>query len=116
MDPATAEFYARNAKDLAARYEASPGSVATYFDMAFPAGCRVLDVGAGSGRDLAALLAHGFDAYGVEPSEAMRAEALEHHPALAGRLESGALPAIGQPFGGGFDGVPDAGGTRRQQP
>src|SRR6478672_3959279 len=98
MDPATAEFYARNAKDLAARYEASPGSVATYFDMAFPAGCRVLDVGAGSGRDLAALLAHGFDAYGVEPSEAMRAEALEHHPRSRGapriRRIAGDRPAL----------------------
>ena len=49
MDDATAEFYARNAKDVVARYEAAASSIARYFGVAFAAGSRVLDVGAGSG-------------------------------------------------------------------
>jgi SAM-dependent methyltransferase len=65
----------------------------------------VLDVGAGSGRDLAVLRRMGFDAYGVEPNDTMRAHALRIHPELAGRLQPGALPEIGFPFGGGFDGI-----------
>jgi SAM-dependent methyltransferase len=65
----------------------------------------VLDVGAGSGRDLAVLLALGHDARGIEPNAAMRAIALRRHPALDGRLAPGALPDIGQPFGGAFDAV-----------
>jgi SAM-dependent methyltransferase len=66
---------------------------------------RVLDVGAGSGRDVALLLAMGCDAYGVEPSAPMRHNAARSHPALAGRLLAAALPDLGQPFGGEFDGV-----------
>jgi len=105
MDDATAEFYARNAKDVVARYEAAASSIARYFGVAFAAGSRVLDVGAGSGRDLALLLRGGFEAFGVEPVDALRVEALDHHPELSGRLASGVLPAIGVPFGGVFDGV-----------
>lgn len=82
---------------------ASP--VAPYFSVAFPAGARVLDVGAGSGRDLAALLSAGYAAWGVEPSDGLRAAASANYPELAGRVEAGALPGLGTPFGGSFDGV-----------
>jgi hypothetical protein len=57
------------------------------------------------GRDLAVLLDMGFDAWGVEPHDAMRARAIERHPRLADRIAATALPELGQPFGGGFDGV-----------
>jgi len=105
MDDVTAEFYARNAAEVADRYEAVTSSIARYFGVAFVAGSRVLDIGAGSGRDLAALLRDGFDAVGIEPIDALRAQALERHPELRGRLEAGALPVIGTPFGGAYDGL-----------
>ena len=105
MDPDTIAFYEGNAPAIADRYESVVSTVARYFGTAFPAGSRVLDVGAGSGRDLAALIAGGYEAFGVEPTEGLRAAAVEHHPALAQRIEAGALPAIGTPFGGGFDGL-----------
>jgi SAM-dependent methyltransferase len=66
---------------------ASP--VARFFGTAFASGCRVLDVGAGSGRDLAALLSLGYDAYGAEPMEAM-ATAL---PAALLAGSDGSLPS-----------------------
>jgi len=85
--------------------EARRSAMSRQFDAAFRAGGRVLDVGCGTGRDLVALLDAGFDAWGVEPHAAMRARAGARDPRLAGRIADAGLPAIGRPFGGGFDGV-----------
>ena len=100
MDDATAEFYARNAKVVAARYEAAPSSIARYFGVAFAAGSRVLDVGAGSGRDLALLRRGGFEAFGVEPVDALRVEALEHHPELMRCVTAQGDSALARPRAG----------------
>lgn len=105
MDAKTAEFYDRNAAELASRYESASSPVERYYSLAFAAGARVLDIGAGSGRDLAALLQAGYDGYGVEPSNGLREAAVAAHPELAGRLTDGALPNVGTPFGGDFDGI-----------
>jgi SAM-dependent methyltransferase/5-methylcytosine-specific restriction endonuclease McrA len=105
LDPATARFYRLNAEDVAGRYEAVSSPVARYFRLAFPEGGRVLDVGAGSGRDLVELLALGYDARGVEPVQEMAAAAIARHPQLQGRIASAALPSLGEPFCGRFDGI-----------
>lgn len=105
MDASTAHFYEANAQDVAARYESVGSPVAKYFPTAFAQGDRVLDIGAGSGRDLAHLLRCGYDAYGVEPSNGLRAAAEAAHPQLVGRLSGAALPELGMPFEGKFDGV-----------
>lgn len=105
MDNKTFEFYDHYASQGAIGSEAAHSAVSQYFARAFKAGGRVLDVGAGSGRDLAVLRQMGFDAYGLEPNDTMRAFALRTHPELAGRLQAGALPAIGVPFGSPFDGI-----------
>ena len=85
--------------------ESARSAISDHFASAFAPGARVLDVGCGMGRDLAALLEMGFDAWGVEPHDAMRARAIERHPNLAGRIVAASLPRIGQPFGGGFDAI-----------
>ena len=105
MDPDTERYYRLNAADVAGRYEAVASPVARYFRLAFPEGGRVLDVGAGSGRDLSELLALGYDAWGTEPIGEMASAARAAHPQLTSRLVDAALPALGQPFGGGFDGI-----------
>ena len=105
VDLKTSTYYAEHAADIAARYESVASPVAMYFSLAFAHGARVLDVGAGSGRDLAALLKHGFEGFGVEPSAGFREAAASAHPELSGRLADAALPNLGEPFGGGFDGV-----------
>lgn len=85
--------------------EADRSAISRQFEAAFPPGARVLDVGCGKGRDVVALLDMGFDAYGVEPNDAMRARALARDPRVAGRIAAATLPTLGQPFGGGFDAV-----------
>jgi len=90
---------------LAERYEGVPSPVEPYFPMAFAAGARVLDIGCGSGRDVARLLAHGYDAFGIEPTPGLREAAVVSHPELAGRLLNGSLPDRIDAFGGDFDGV-----------
>ena len=105
MDPDTARFYRLNAEDVAGRYDAVASPVARYFRLAFPDGGRILDVGAGSGRDLAQLLALGYDAHGTEPVHEMVTQAVGRHPHLQGRIVAAGLPALGEPFGGQFDGI-----------
>ena len=85
--------------------EAERSAISRHFEAAFAAGARVLDVGCGKGRDVVALLDLGFDAYGVEPHDAMRSRAIERDPRLASRIVAATLPDIGQPFGGGFDAI-----------
>jgi SAM-dependent methyltransferase len=85
--------------------EAPRSAVSRHFEAAFAPGARVLDVGCGKGRDVVALLDLGFDAYGVEPHDAMRSRAIDCDPRLASRIVAATLPDLGEPFGGGFDGI-----------
>lgn len=105
MDPKTLAFYANNAGDIAQRYESVASPVERYFAAAFTPGARVLDIGCGSGRDLARLLDCGFEAYGIEPVQALREAAVAAHPELSGRIIDGALPQTGEAFAGDFDGI-----------
>jgi SAM-dependent methyltransferase len=102
MQPGTAAFYDRWA---ATGVEAPRSAISNHFAAAFAPGARVLDVGCGMGRDVVALLDMGFDAYGVEPNDAMRKQALARDPRLRERVGAAALPALGRPFGGGFDAI-----------
>jgi 2-polyprenyl-3-methyl-5-hydroxy-6-metoxy-1,4-benzoquinol methylase len=66
MDQITLDCYNTNAKDLAKRNKGAPCSLAPDFASAFIPGGRVLDIGCGSGRDLAELHKLGFQPYGLE--------------------------------------------------
>ena len=105
MDPNTLAYYTENATEIARRYESVVSPVERYFALAFTLGARVLDVGCGSGRDASRLLCSGYDAYGIEPVEALRHAAMAAHPELAGRIGEGGLPRTGDAFGGEFDGI-----------
>ena len=100
--PGTNAFYDQWA---ATGEEAPRSAMSRHFEAVFAPGARVLDVGCGKGRDLVALLDMGFEAYGVEPNDAMRAQALARDPRVPGRIAAATMPELGQPFGGCFDAV-----------
>ena len=106
MDRRTLEFYEQTAAETAAKYRAVDLSEwRRKFQESFPTGGRILDVGAGSGRDVALLMEMGFDAWGLEPSEQMRAEAVRAFPELVGKILPLGLPLpenaeVGRPYDG----------------
>ena len=98
-------YYRHNAAEVASRYEAVNSPVASFFQLAFAPSSRVLDIGCGSGRDLAALLKAGHDAFGLEPILEMRQEAVKAHPEVADRVRDSALPQLATEAAESFDGV-----------
>lgn len=78
----TVDFYDANAEELAAQYEAlsfeQVHSPILEYLPASPA--LLLDVGAGSGRDAAALVKRGYDVVAVEPSHEFRRIGKRLHP------------------------------------
>ena len=91
MDSRTRAYYQTNTADRVALWESVESPLAALFPTLFTSGQRVLDVGSGSGRDMALLLRLGVDARGLEPVDQLRAAAVARHPELAGRIV--ALPA-----------------------
>ena len=105
MDKETLTFYSANAAEIARGYESIRSSLADHFSISFPAGGRILDIGFGSGRDLAELQRLGFEPFGIDGTEAFVRLAQKHHPELTKRVTHGLLPSFPIPFGGEFDGV-----------
>jgi 2-polyprenyl-3-methyl-5-hydroxy-6-metoxy-1,4-benzoquinol methylase len=105
MDKPTLDYYAHHASEVAQRYEVAPSPLAHRFAKSFSSGGRILDIGCGSGRDLAQLHKQGFQPYGVDGTEVFVQLAQMLHPELKGRVVQGLLPDLPTPFGGEFDGV-----------
>jgi SAM-dependent methyltransferase len=91
-DSNTEQTYAAKAREFAAQYNSIgvpfPSRIREFSSKVG----RLLDVGCGSGRDLVAFEADGWDIVGLEPVEAMREEALRAFPSLKGKLFAGRLP------------------------
>lgn len=94
MDKLTASFYTNNAETIFERYESVESNVVQYIQSSFLSGACILDIGAGSGRDLRKLLSLGYDAYGAEPCDELRTKALLKSPELNSRFFSGTLPGL----------------------
>lgn len=94
-DARTLAAYAANAGERADRYEAADvRDLHALLLAACPRGARALDVGCGSGRDVAFLRREGRDAVGVDASPAMLAEARRRHPECAAHFRADALPDL----------------------
>jgi SAM-dependent methyltransferase len=100
LPPRTASTagYAEAADALVAQYESVPfdrihASVLNY--LAVPP-CRVADIGAGTGRDAAALAARGHQVMAVEPVPELRAEGERLHADAAITWVDDALPELGR--------------------
>ncbi|OGW37350.1 MAG: hypothetical protein A2Y97_05625 [Nitrospirae bacterium RBG_13_39_12] len=105
MDEQTIKYYKENAVEVFSRYSNVQNGISKYFAISFPPQTKILDIGAGSGRDIMKLLKLGYDAYGIEPCEELRTVAIENYPELAGRIKSGGLPDFENPFDEQFDGI-----------
>lgn len=105
MDAQTLAYYSGHAQDLALRYEAVPSVLADRFASSFAPGGKILDIGCGSGRDLAELARQGFQPFGLDGAPEWVQLAQQLHPELLGRIQHGVLPDLSVPFGGEFDGV-----------
>ena len=93
MDSKTVRHYDEKAEELAVRYESADMSKTQALLLKYlPAGGRVLEIGCGSGRDSAFLLANGFDVAAIDASAEMLIQAQRHHPQLAGRLSPEPFP------------------------
>jgi len=84
MDPRTVQYYEDHADDVFAKYSSGGSGIENYFALAFPPGAEILDIGAGSGRDMDTLIREDYEAYGVEPSRRLRELASENPPGLSG--------------------------------
>lgn len=104
-DERTIRYYEENAEAVYDRYRSGTRSCERYFRTAFREGSKVLDIGAGSGRDLESLIRSGYDAWGIEPTRRLREIAIARCPGLAGRLREGMLPGIPPDLMGQFGGV-----------
>lgn len=93
MDPGTLAAYEARAAAYAAEWAAQPPPDDLYALLReyFRKG-PTLDVGCGAGRDTAWLAANGFDARGIDASEALLAQARAAHPAITFR--HAALPEL----------------------
>jgi SAM-dependent methyltransferase len=105
MDQSTLKYYAENADQVAERYESVVSDLSAHFADSFSKGGKILDIGCGSGRDLAVLHKLGFDCYGVDPVLEFVEIAQRLHPELENRIVLGKLPELHVPFNGNFDGV-----------
>lgn len=108
MDARTQAFYDRYAT-TGVQTESPRSALLPHALRWLPVGSTVLDVGAGAGRDVAALIEAGRPAWGVEPHDGMRGEAEGLFPVTRGRLRAASLPELGRPWADarpqGFDAV-----------
>jgi 2-polyprenyl-3-methyl-5-hydroxy-6-metoxy-1,4-benzoquinol methylase len=105
MDKSTLRYYSSDAENIADRYESVDSSLSKIFYEAFEKGGKILDIGCGSGRDLAELFLQGFNVYGVDPTPQFISIAQRIHPELKGRISIGNLPEIKKTEDGSFDGI-----------
>jgi 2-polyprenyl-3-methyl-5-hydroxy-6-metoxy-1,4-benzoquinol methylase len=93
MDRSTIRYYNKNSEKLAELYEAADMSAIHGLLLRFlPEKVSVLEIGCGSGRYAAFLIAKGYDLAAIEAAPKMIDEAQHLHPELTGRIALGALP------------------------
>lgn len=105
MDEKTLSIYDSRAREFAERYENCSGGISEWFDVTFPKRCRVLDVGSGSGRDLALLLKGEEEVLWIVTPTTLLEEALTAKPELKGQLHQESHQSHSANCDPSFDGI-----------
>jgi len=106
MNPTTLNYYQKNGKNIAARYESADVSgLHKVLTASFTLPARLLELGCGSGRDAAFMTKQGFNVTAVDGSATMIESAQHYHPELSGCLHTVQLPDGLSDRLGKFDGV-----------
>jgi 2-polyprenyl-3-methyl-5-hydroxy-6-metoxy-1,4-benzoquinol methylase len=105
MDRTTIDTYTGAAQRYADEWASQPQPDDLYALLTrhFRQGGTSVDIGCGSGRDVAWLNANGFPAVGYDASEGLIAQAIEHYPQY--RFEQAVLPELAGVPGAAFDNV-----------
>lgn len=106
MDKLTIEYYNQNADVLYHTYQSAKIEIYDeLFSLAFPSKSKILEIGAGSGRDMLKLLKMGHDVYGIDASERLVHKVIFEHPELKNRLVHKYFPELESSFSEKFDGI-----------
>jgi 2-polyprenyl-3-methyl-5-hydroxy-6-metoxy-1,4-benzoquinol methylase len=91
----TISFYDKKASELVKQYEtANMSELHTFLLKSLLPSSKVLDIGFGSGRDLSFLREHGFDVWGIDPSEKFVKYAKKRFSDLENHFYKAALPTL----------------------
>jgi SAM-dependent methyltransferase len=91
----TISFYDQKASELVKQYEAANVSTLhTFLLKNLLPSAKVLDIGFGSGRDLSFLKEHGFDIWGIDPSEKFVEYAKKRFSDIENHFYKAALPTL----------------------
>lgn len=91
------DFYTMQAASYYAQSSRYPSPVARFFREAFPKSAlnpkpQILDMGAGTCRDLILLINEGYEAFGIDPSRQLLDLSIQEHSKLKERVKVGSLP------------------------
>jgi len=94
----TISYYDNTAHNLIVSYEtADMSELHTFLLENLPAKSKVLDIGFGSGRDLAFLRDNGFDIWGIDPAQKFVDHARKRFPDISDHFFKASLPHLDIP-------------------
>lgn len=92
MSSQTQQFYENNSHDLIKRYDSADMSeLHQLLVKHIPLNSKVIDIGFGSGRDLAYLQSSGHDIYGVDPVESFVVQVQHRFPEIREHFRVGSF-------------------------
>ena len=93
-DDRTSSYYSSKAKVFASKYSQADDLFSKLFVKYLSPASKILDIGCGSGRDLANLNRSGFSISGADSSDNMISVAVGKYPELAGKIVLSGLPDL----------------------
>ena len=93
-DEKTAGYYSSRAAELAGKYSKAKDLFSKLFVKYLSPHSKILDIGCGSGRDIACLIKKGFAVRGADSSRAMIDSAVIRYPELTDKIALSGLPDL----------------------